>query len=185
MVPITPTKHQKAFLDADNTELAFLGTPTRDCGVGKTTALLLALFKHADEPSFCGLFVSRTHLQLVSPSGPVKTARDWAGTNSVYSSSHLRLTFDSGATIQFANCDGSDYVKFMGLRFDCICVDNASLWKGRKISEDDEVGLLHPEFYDVLYTRLNTNGKMRIAASLDGIGVPWIKQRFMPNVVMD
>ena len=97
-------------------------------GVGKTFCLLLEPLRHMNREGFGGVIFRRTSTQLTAQGGLWEEAqalfRKVYGNKLKISIKHMKITFPSGASLQFSHYENeAAKEKFKGLQADYIAFD--------------------------------------------------------------
>jgi hypothetical protein len=159
-VPIRPTRHQVAYLLAEEREALFTGAG----GNGKTTALMLAALANVDRPGYRALLVQRT---LAGPVSLAERVREWLEpTDATWDSAARVWRFPSGASVDF----GHERYLYTAGEYHAVLVDDLT------------------NFSDTEYRKLfqiwrrrqgsTTPMRVRVATSPGGPGHDWVRERF-------
>ncbi len=157
---VRPTRHQLAFLLAEERETLFTGSG----GNGKSTALLLAALLDVDRPGYRALLVQRT---LAGPVSLAERLREWLEPSSAQWDSAARVwRFPTGASVDL----GHERYLYTAGEYHFVGLDDATL------------------FSDAEYRRLfqvwrrrqgsTTPMRVRVATSPGGPGHDWVRERF-------
>lgn len=141
-----------------------------------SSALLMDLLQHVDQPRYAGLALRRTYVDLSRPGALMDRAADWLRpTGAQWSEAKKTWRFPSGATISFGHLETeADKYNYQGAELQRICFDELT-----HFSETQ---------YLFLQTRLRrANGikvvpSSRAGSNPGGLGHDWVFKRFIdPN----
>lgn len=139
--------------------------------------MLMAALQYVDKPDYSAVIIRRTFKQLAKPGAIMDRAHSWLAGKAKWLGTDHKWTFPSGATLIFGHMDsvralddyqGSEY-HFVGF---------------------DEVAQFTETQYRYLFSRLRKSGasdipiRMRATANPDGIGMLWVRDRFVPASFM-
>lgn len=168
--PHAPTPQQAAFL-ALTTREGFYGGAA---GGGKSDALLMAALQYVEVPGYTALLLRKNYADLALPGALMDRLGDWLRPHSDVKERDggKRWEFPSGAVIQFGHMDKPrDRYRYQGAELQFVG------W--------DEVTQFTEVEYRYLLSRLRRlKGvaiplRSRSAANPDGVGLEWVKQRFV------
>jgi len=166
-IPIEPLPTQWQFVLSEQREVLFGG------GVGgsKSWALLAAALMWVDHPQYHALLLRRTYTDLSKPKALMDIAAQWLGpTDATARNGGQQWRFPSGSSLTFGfMAKPTDRFKYDGSAFQMIG------W--------DEVQQIPDKSYRHLFSRLrqipNTGIPLRMRATANPGGMPWVKSRFV------
>lgn len=166
-IPIEPLETQWQFILNERREVLFGG------GVGgsKSFALLAAALMWVDNPNYHALLLRKTYADLVKPKALMDIAAQWLGpTPASARNGGQEWKFPSGASLTFGHMSKlDDRFKYDGSGFQMIG------W--------DEVQQIPEKSYRHLFSRLRqiqgTGIPLRMRATANPGGLPWVKERFV------
>lgn len=167
--PHKPHKQQLKMLNSTAREGLFGGA----AGGGKSDELLMEVCGYLDTPGFAALLLRRTFSALMQPDALIPRSKEWwSNTAAKWDAQEHQWTFPSGALVKFGYLQtDNDVYQYQSAAYQYIAFDELTQFS---------------EFqYTYLFSRqrrlegVDIPLKMRSATNPDGIGVDWVRERFV------
>lgn len=169
-----PTPKQIAFMSLPHKE-AFLGGAALG---GKSEALLFLALQHTDNPDYKGIVFRRSYQDMQLPSAILQRCKQWlrpylaSGEVKYRPSANHTFKFPSGAELAFGYLQNiDDERRYASSEYHYIAFD--------------ELTHFYEYQYEFLFSRLRRSAtctipiRMRSASNPGGVGMRWVRDRFM------
>jgi phage terminase large subunit-like protein len=174
-IPHLPTAKQITALKQDALEVYYGGA----AGGGKSDWLLISALQYVDCKDYAALLLRRTFADLALPKALMDRASEWLrGTPATWNAQEKTWSFPSGATLTFGYLENeNDKYRYQSAEFQFVGFD--------------EVTQFNETQYTFLFSRLRRLAnsdipvRMRSASNPDGVGVDWVRRRFVPDTFVN
>ena len=169
--PHVPWPKQRMFLDCEALEVFYGGAAAG----GKSDAILMAALEYVHVPRYSALIIRKDMQRLKLSGGLMPRLQEWvgaAGGGAHWNGNDSRMTFPSGASIQYGYLDNANTkFRYGSSEYQFIAFDELT-----EFPEED---------YLFLFSRLRKTVdilvplRMRSASNPGGLGHHWVKNRFI------